>query len=151
MPEWIREVMILLGGFLVGRAGNAVDHEMRAQHGVRTTLPALIAAQEATNSALKVITDKLTAMSQSEIEFRTEVTQFRQESAQSRRALSEQLFAQARRIDSLDQRLDSRRGAMTGQVCSVGDKPDCEAGHWVPPMDRPGWGQQTETEREAPP
>lgn len=151
MPEWVRTAIGAVIGFLAGRLGSAVDHEMKAQHRIRTAVPALLEAQRATNRALDGIADKLTTMSRSELELRSELAQSRKESAESRAAVTQDLRLMAKRIDRLDQRLDDQ--GLQGQTCALpydphlhstpappGRRSDCQAGHWVPPLDRPDWG-----------
>lgn len=149
---------MVVGGFLAGRLGNAVDHEMRQQHHMRTTLPALLTAQTATNTALDAITKKLELLSEADLQTRADLTGLRRDQVRQ----MEQLSA---RIDHLDRRFDAMsdsQGVLYGSARRVydphladcaappGRHPACQAGHWVPPLDRPGWGGQTEPAEEEP-
>lgn len=161
MPDWLEWVIGGVVGFLFGRAGSAVDHEMKTQHGIRTAVPALTAGVQAINQTLASIDGRLGDLARADMELRDEIRTMQRET--NRRV--ERLEG---RIDCLDDRFDAfsaseripyhRRQAIDPQLpgpvlCPPGSRSDCVADHWVPPLDRPGWGdppRQTEDDVEPP-
>ena len=162
MGDWLKIIAGAISGFVAGRIGSAVDTELSRQHATRTTIPALLAAQEATNRALDMITEKLAAMSRGELSLRAEIRQFRDESARARDNVNDSLQEQSRRLEHLAQRVDMLSDSTTGVPSTPydprltapssprGSHQSCRTGLWVPPLDREGWGQQTEESPREP-
>lgn len=142
LPEWIRELMLALGGFLAGRLGSAVDHEMRSHHAVVAAIPALTTAVDA-------LRDQIHDLQRSDEQLRHSDDQLRGEVQEARVASEHRHEQLLQSLSKLDERLDalasaesvfisgSRRRMEGVKPATARDRHGCEAQRWVPPLDRP--------------